>query len=125
MQIEQKIVHYALQDWGAWEETQLEKSAYAATTPLYRYVTEGNCGKPIFKSLILHTGTPQEILKTRQAIEKLSEQQKDIITVHYVFQIKPTGGLWTVREKAEKMGFSYDSWRKNIERARSKLYAFL
>lgn len=122
MRNDQKAVHYALQDWGAWEEKQLDKSFYAAITPLYRVITEGNSSKPEFKSLILHKGTPLRILTVSQAIRKLSMNQQQIVSAQYIFHIKPQGGLWTIREKAEMMGFTYQNWQTSLHRIRADLY---
>jgi len=125
MQLEQRIVHYALAEWGAYEESQLDKSFYAKITPLYRYMMEGRPGKPVFSSTILSFGTPQTVLNVKKAIDKLPEQQKTIVAAQYIFHIKPTGGLWTTREKAERLGFTYSNWQTNLHRARERLYSWL
>ena len=125
MQLDQRIVHQALSEWGSYEESQLDKSYYAKITPLWRYMTEGCPGKPVFSSTILSFGTPQKILAIKQAINNLPEQQKTIVAAQYIFHIKPTGGLWTAREKAETLGYTYSCWQTNLHRARARLLPWL
>ena len=125
MQLEQRIVHEQLCQWGGYEETHLNYSAYASITPLYRYMTEGNQGTPIFKSRVLSQGTPLPILLVRQAVNQLASTQRDILSAKYVFHLKSDGGLWTDREKADLMGMSYTAYNTAIHRARAKLLTWL
>lgn len=125
MQYEQRLIHEQLCQWGGYEEGQYNYSAYASVTPLYRYMTEGNQGQPIFKSRILSNGTPLQVLLVRQAVQLLPSTHRDIISAKYVFQLKPEGGLWTDREKAELLGLTYNAYNTAIHRARAKLLTWL
>ncbi len=125
MQLEQRIVHTVLSEWGSYEESQLDRSFYAKITPLWRYMMEGRPGKPVFSSTILSYGTPLQILKIKQAIKKLSDQQQQIVAAQYIYHVKPEGGLWTSREKAETLGYTYSTWQTNLHRARARLLPWL
>ncbi len=125
MQFEQRIIHEQLCQWGGYEERQFNYSAYASITPLYRYMTEGNQGTPIFQTRILTNGTPLQILLVRQAVNQLPTNQRDLISAKYIFQLKPEGGLWTDQEKAQLLSMSLAAYRTAIHRARSKLLTWL
>lgn len=125
MRPEQRIIHSILGKWGAFEERQLNQSAYAATTPLYRFMTEGSPGKPVFSASILHAGTPADIFLIRQGVEKLADHPRSIVWVKYVFHVKPDGGLWSDQEKAYRMGITYAGYTKGLQRAREALMQWI
>lgn len=119
MRLEQQIINQALYAWGSYESHQMDKSYYPSITPLYRFKMEGAPGKPVFSSTILHFGTPQEILKIRQSVERLPEQQKRVVFTKYVFR-----GI-TDQEKAKALEINYNTYKSHLNRAQQRLMAWM
>lgn len=124
MQLEQRIVHSVLCEWGSYEEQQLTASAYSRINPLWRFWKFGDVGKPVFGSTVLHEGTPRQILSIKLGIAKLPHTQQEVLTAKYVFHVKPEGGLWSDQEKAELLGMKYGAYNTAVHRARSRLYEY-
>ena len=82
-------------------------------------MTEGAPGKPVFTSTILHSGTNQEILKIKQAIQRLPEQQQRVVFTKYVFK-----GI-TDQEKAKALQINYNTYKSHLSRAQQRLMLWL
>lgn len=119
MRLEQRIVQESLYAWGGYERYQMKVSFYPSVTPLYRFMTEGAPGKPVFTSTILHAGTDREILKIKQAVERLPEQQKRVVFTKYVFR------GFTDQEKAKVLEINYNTYKSHLNRAQQRLMAWL
>lgn len=125
MRHEIRAIDYALNQWGKYEEAQLNLSGYAKINPLFRFMTEGAPGEPLFSSRPLHNGTPLDILKIRQQVEKLPIQQMMVVKINYIYHLKPDGTYLTAEDKAKALEISYPSYKTTLHRARNYLLRYL
>ena len=118
MNYAREYVKSLLGRWGEWCEAHLEETGLPSSNVLEHF---GEVGGGVPGHRILCKVMPRKIWLTNYHVIHQPDEYKEALISFYVFQVKPGGGKWTAKEKAQLLGVNYDTFRFRVSHGRSLL----
>lgn len=103
-------VEVALQQWADWSRGGVENLGYPSRSPVHKLMREGAGASGGFGPRRLDV--PELVERTEAAVVSLPARQREALRLKYLW----IGGR--DQERAKKLRMSYDSYKREVERAR-------
>lgn len=119
--LDRSYVNAKLNAWGHWIERHSEVNGYPRIENVTAYLEGAGGGAKGHR--VLCVDMPEWIGKTHvRVLYALTEPEQHAVYLWYVVRIKDDGTEWSMDERCERAGISYDTLRRDLNRAR---YRFL